>query len=59
MRKNVLFINHPEKKCRVHQFGENVFGAINHKFLISFIECNSADSLKNYINTETTLSNNI
>lgn len=54
MRKNVLFINHPEKECGVHQFGENVFGAINKSQVFNFIycECNSADSLKNYINTE-------
>lgn len=51
MKEVVLFINHPEKQCGVHQFGENVFAAIRHSAEYTFIycECNSGEELKNFI----------
>lgn len=51
MRAAVLFINHPEKECGVHQFGENVFTAIRQSGLYDFIycECSSLTDLQQYI----------
>ncbi|MFZ9388613.1 MAG: methyltransferase domain-containing protein [Chitinophagaceae bacterium] len=47
MKEVVLFINHPEKECGVHQFGENVFGAIRHSDVYDFqyCECSSQEQL--------------
>jgi hypothetical protein len=39
MNQAVLFINHPEKECGVHQFGENIFKAIEQSGLYNFIYC--------------------
>ncbi|MFN8289569.1 MAG: methyltransferase domain-containing protein [Chitinophagaceae bacterium] len=52
MNRNVLFINHPEKECGVHQFGENVFGAIRHSASFNFIycECSSRAGLEGFVN---------
>lgn len=43
MRETVLFINHPEKECGVHQFGENVFSAIKASAVFTFIYCECSD----------------
>jgi len=51
MRTSVLFVNHAEKECGVHQFGENVFGAIKNSALHNFIycECSNKEQLKEFI----------
>lgn len=51
MPEAVLFINHPEKECGVHQFGENVFSAIQHseKYQFLYGECSSQDDLEKLI----------
>ncbi len=47
MEKKVLFINHIEKQCGVHQFGENVFAAItlSEKFQFIYSECSEYSHL--------------
>ncbi len=51
MAQPVLFINHPEKACGVHQFGENVFSAIRASTVFDFLycECRSAEDLDSFI----------
>ena len=51
MSVTVLFINHPEKECGVHQFGENIFTAIRTSAAYRFIycECSGKDQLKQFI----------
>lgn len=52
MASTVLFINHPEKECGVHQFGESVYRAIKASSVYHFIycECSTADALQACIN---------
>lgn len=51
MPASILFINHPEKECGVHQFGENVYEAIRHSKLYDFqyCECSGAEDLRGFI----------
>jgi len=51
MKEAVLFINHPEKECGVHQFGENVHTALRLSAIYNFIycECSNADQLSGFI----------
>lgn len=51
MGSTVLFINHPEKECGVHQFGEAVFRAIEGSSVYQFkyCECSDAASLQGFI----------
>ena len=51
MTARILFINHPEKECGVHQFGENVYAAIRHSKVFEFIycECSQAGDLRSFI----------
>lgn len=51
MTESILFINHPEKECGVHQFGENVFSAIKNSsvFLFIYCECSSKEQLLEHI----------
>jgi SAM-dependent methyltransferase len=44
MAEKVLFINHPEKECGVHQFGENVFSAIKNSGKFEFLYVEAANS---------------
>ncbi len=43
MSKKVLFINHPEKECGVHQYGENTSSAISQSKEFDFIYCECAN----------------
>lgn len=51
MPQTILFINHPEKECGVHQFGENVFSAIrgSKRFDFVYAECSNEGQLKECI----------
>ncbi len=51
MAETILFINHPEKECGVHQFGENVYSAIRYSKVFNFhyCECSNRDDLENFI----------
>ncbi len=53
MSETVLFINHPEKECGVHQFGENVYTALKTSAEYNFIYCECSDEhqLKAFINS--------
>ena len=53
MKLKVLFINHPEKECGVHQFGVNTAAAISQSTAVDFIyaECSTAEDLARHIAT--------
>ncbi len=53
MNDTVLFVNHPEKECGVHQFGETVYSAIKKSVVYNFIYCECSDNnhLKELIST--------
>ncbi|HEX4878131.1 MAG TPA: methyltransferase domain-containing protein [Chitinophagaceae bacterium] len=51
MKPVILFINHPEKECGVHQYGENIFYAIqqSHQYDFIYCECSRKEELNGFI----------
>ncbi len=45
--KKILFVNHPEKRCGVYQYGAAVFEALNkgNEYQFHYVECSSGQEL--------------